>query len=677
MNVPDPRRCLRALPRIAATMLVLALAPVVGTTSGAVHAESWLDRDDRGVRVTADADGAEDEQRVALVIGNGRYATSPLANPVNDAKSIAAVLRKLDFEVVLATNADQEDMENAIRAFGKKLKKGGVGLFYYAGHGVQVENTNYLIPIAADRQIKAKNDVRYKAVELGRVLDEFASARNRLNIVILDACRNNPFRSLWRSTASDGLAPTPAPHGTLVAYATSPGSVAADGDGKNGLYTTHLLKTLAEPGLELHEVFLDVMKDVGRATSGDQRPSFDTSVTGEFYFRRGVVSAPGMQLDDLSAQGRRRWTARLEDMKHQAAQARSYEAANNPPDLKVIAWQRFLDLYEQNNPHTKEDDTLRKEALARVKHWQGKASSWEDPNFDIEDLLDASRQRREQGVERMEVAFSDGRKTEARDLPAAVKASMWQRFIDTFSNDILGTDVDDVMRRKAAERVAHWNTTDDGERVTALDRQQIVQLELRHWEERDKEMGEVFAEAKSHEGRGLPSSVKAGIWQQFLDAYSTDNPHSRKDDEWRKKATRQVAHWKAQKDTKRPVIVVGTETDLNDPGEAGRAILQRYQEAYSGRDFGRLEGVWAMNPQQRDSMKDLFECANEVDLQVAEVGVETTPGMVYVHFDQRLRFSGPSCLMRSGEQRSKMTATVIHQGGDRWMISSILPRRER
>ena len=130
-------------------------------------------------------------QRNALVIGNGEYNYSPLLNPVNDAQDIAKMLKKLQFNVVHLENASQRAMENAIRQFEKKLKNGGVGLFFFAGHGLQVSGKNYLVPIGAN--IQEETDVKYEAVDAGRVLDAMYNAGNELNIVILDACRNNPY----------------------------------------------------------------------------------------------------------------------------------------------------------------------------------------------------------------------------------------------------------------------------------------------------------------------------------------------------------------------------------------------------------------------------------------------------------------------------------------------------
>ena len=173
------------------------------------------------------------EQRVALVIGNAAYKTSPLSNPVNDAGDMAAKLTKLGFDVTLKTNAGQREMNRAITEFGERLKPGGVALFYYAGHGIQAKGRNYLIPVDAD--IKSASSIFSEAVDVDQLLEQLAPAR--VSMVLLDACRNNPFERSFRGSAG-GLAQIDAPKGTFIAYATSPGKVAADGEGRNGLYTS-------------------------------------------------------------------------------------------------------------------------------------------------------------------------------------------------------------------------------------------------------------------------------------------------------------------------------------------------------------------------------------------------------------------------------------------------------
>ena len=226
------------------------------------------------------------EKRVALVIGNGAYPNvGELPNPPNDAKLISETLRALDFDVIERVNAGQKDMKRAIKLFGEKLEAAGknaVGLFYFAGHGVQVRGVNYLIPVNVD--IEDEGDVDIEAVSATAIQDQMRYAGNRLNLIVMDACRNNPFKRSFRS-ASRGLARMDATKGTLIAYATSPGDVAADGSGENSPYTEALSKALLTPGLTVERVFKEVRNSVVSVTNNRQVPWEASSLTGgDFYF---------------------------------------------------------------------------------------------------------------------------------------------------------------------------------------------------------------------------------------------------------------------------------------------------------------------------------------------------------------------------------------------------------
>ena len=226
---------------------------------------------------------AGEDTRTALIIGNSHYKVGVLKNPLHDAQDIADALRQQGFAVTLKLDGTQEQMESAISEFGRKLYQGGVGLFYYAGHGVQVDGENYLVPVEA--RIESESDVRYKSVNVGQILGKMGEARNGLNIVILDACRDNPFSRGFRSS-SRGLAvvSSATAKGTLIAYATSPGKVASDGDTRNGLYTKHLLKNIQTPGLPVEQVFKRVLQGVEQETNGKQSPWTSSSFSGDFYF---------------------------------------------------------------------------------------------------------------------------------------------------------------------------------------------------------------------------------------------------------------------------------------------------------------------------------------------------------------------------------------------------------
>jgi hypothetical protein len=199
-----------------------------------------------------------------------------------------ATLQDLGFDVTSGVNINQREMKRLIREFGKRLKGGGAGLFYYAGHGVQMAGRNYLIPVEADIQTEA--DLEDAGVDLALVLNYMDDAQNGLNFVILDACRNNPFSRGFRS-ASGGLAQVDAPTGTLIAYATAPGRVAADGTGKNGLYTSALLKAMRVPGLSATEMFMRVRAEVMGRTGNKQVPWEASSLVGSFYFMPPKIEA--------------------------------------------------------------------------------------------------------------------------------------------------------------------------------------------------------------------------------------------------------------------------------------------------------------------------------------------------------------------------------------------------
>ena len=236
--------------------------------------------DDRGLAVVEK--NRDSSKRVALVIGNSSYKSSPLKNPANDARTMARTLRKLGFDVDEKTDLNYFQFNEAVENFGNRLKTGGVGLFYYAGHGLQVQGNNYLVPV--DTKMNSENEVRYKAIDAGLILAKMEMAKSDINIVVLDACRDNPFTRSFRST-SRGLANMEAPNGTIIAYATAPGKTASDGEGgDNGLYTAELVRVLETPGLKVEDVFKRVLKSVREKSGNAQVPWLSTSFEGDFYF---------------------------------------------------------------------------------------------------------------------------------------------------------------------------------------------------------------------------------------------------------------------------------------------------------------------------------------------------------------------------------------------------------
>lgn len=219
--------------------------------------------------------------RYALVIGNGSYASKPLLNPTRGANAVSASLRRLGFKVIQKNNVGLRQMEQAMDQFYASLSKRSVGLFYYAGHCMQVDGQNYLVP--TDASIRSESDTKYGCMDAGRILGKMEDAENAISIVILDACRNNPFAGQYRS-ATRGLARMDAPTGSIVAYSTAPGKVAADGKGQNGVCTKHLLRHMATPGLDINDIFIRTRMGVIQETGGQQVPWESSSLTGYFYF---------------------------------------------------------------------------------------------------------------------------------------------------------------------------------------------------------------------------------------------------------------------------------------------------------------------------------------------------------------------------------------------------------
>ncbi len=267
------------------TAMVRWLAVLVFAVGcGTAAAQDATNQDDgRGADHADGVVGWDDGVRVALVIGNGAYrAIGPLANPTNDAAAVADALRETGFQVVQATDVDYEGMRQALREFNALLTPGATALFYYAGHGIQYQGINYLLPVGAELTREA--DLIFEGFDANTVLSLMADAGSRLNIVILDACRNNPFvtgsRNVQRGLAEMSVAGAE----TVIAYATAPGQVAADGVGAHSPYTAALLQHLGEPGLEIGRLFREVRRTVRESTGDQQIPWVSSTLEGEFYF---------------------------------------------------------------------------------------------------------------------------------------------------------------------------------------------------------------------------------------------------------------------------------------------------------------------------------------------------------------------------------------------------------
>ncbi len=253
--------------------------------------------------------------RVALVIGNAAYpGTMALKNPANDAVAMSAALKALGFTVIEAKDASRAQMEDAIqKMFGSLKGRQGIGMLYYAGHGLQVDWKNYMVPI--DAKMQTAKDVPAQTVDVGDVVDALKAAGSRMNIIVLDACRDNPFAE----KGAKGLAPVDAPPGTFMAYATAPGNVAEDGSGENGLYTKHLLAELQKP-VSIENVFKRVRFAVRKDSAGRQIPWESTSLEDDFSFAANKSVAKvsmGAQRDADFAEQKAEWD-RIKDSKNAA-----------------------------------------------------------------------------------------------------------------------------------------------------------------------------------------------------------------------------------------------------------------------------------------------------------------------------------------------------------------------
>ncbi len=261
---------------------------------------------------------APDPSRLALVIGNGDYPSSPLGNPVNDAKAMARLLANAGFTVDSLLNAKRQEMAAAIERFGLAAKRPDIRqvVFYYAGHGAQLEWRNYLLPV--DAVVEKQEHMKQRCVDLGLLLGQLSAARDKTHIVILDACRNNPFGSAYQPEQR-GLSQFDAPVGSLLAYATSPGNVASDGEGENGLYTENLVRELSRRDTRLEDALKRVRLNVRLASQGNQIPWETTSLEGDvFLFGNGQKKLTEAELEqqlenDVATWARIKSSRKLED----------------------------------------------------------------------------------------------------------------------------------------------------------------------------------------------------------------------------------------------------------------------------------------------------------------------------------------------------------------------------
>ena len=237
---------------------------------------------------------AANAARVALVVGNAAYADSPLKNPVNDARAMKGKLASLGFDVTAVENLKRRDIGRTISGFASRIRPGDEVVVFYAGHGLQVKGINYLPAVDAD--IQTEEDVALNSLNLNTLLDRLDEAKAGVKLLFLDACRNNPYARSFRSNARGLARMQDAPGGTLMHFATRPGSVAADGSGSNGLYTTELLRHIDQPGTPVEQMLKRVAAAVERESKGQQEPWAEGSLKGDFYFKPG----PGTQVASVA-----------------------------------------------------------------------------------------------------------------------------------------------------------------------------------------------------------------------------------------------------------------------------------------------------------------------------------------------------------------------------------------
>ncbi len=332
---------------------------------------------------------AAQDKRVALVIGNWEYAgNAGLKNPINDAKLVAASLRALQFTVTapgsddgVYRNLDQNALRKTFIDFGQAAKSADVVFVYYSGHGMRgPDGKNYLIPVKSN--IEKDEYIRLYAVSLDELLNEMGTDKKQLRVVVLDACRNNPFGDKHKGEGTKGLARPPQLAGTLIAFATGEGQIALDGQDNNSPYAAALARHLTQP-LDIKEMFDQVAEDVFNATKERQRPMKVDDVLGKHYLAGqpiqpvqiaslkpepvSVTPQPsqngGISLEDLAKEEatRQQWAQWQTRMKTDYDKTAAFAGS---ADLQVKAWDRFLTAWAQDNPMSREDETLRAQAKA-------------------------------------------------------------------------------------------------------------------------------------------------------------------------------------------------------------------------------------------------------------------------------------------------------------------------
>ncbi len=396
--------------------------------------------------------------RRALVIGNSSYAFGPLKNPANDARAIAEELKRTGFEVAAATDLNREQMMDAIRAYGEDLARSkAVGVFYFAGHGVQFAWRNYLLP--TDARVSRMEELQASGVDVNSVIESIARAANPMNVIILDACRENPFGRDFR-VEQKGLSQLDAPPGTLLAFATSPGNVASDGDGANGLYTENLLREIKVPEAKIEDVFKRVRLAVRRRSRGQQIPWESTSLEEDFYF------LPPKELKKLAEEELER------EFREQQAAWEKVQAAERQRQAKAererlrkeeAARQEQAKLAEQRRREEAERERMKQEELAL----QQKLRAAEQQRADAErarllkeeaalqQRLKAAELKRLQDAERERQAKEDTARIERQKAASATLPveDYLRQYPSGYFSELAQLQLDRVLEREGEKKI--------------------------------------------------------------------------------------------------------------------------------------------------------------------------------------------------------------------------------
>ncbi len=416
--------------------------------------------------------------KVALVIGNSNYNNSPLTNPVNDARAIGTALRNSGFDVTTKVDVPRGELAAAVQAYTQALaSRQAVGVFYFAGHGLQLAWRNYMVPV--DANLNAVADIQKQCVELADLVGGIAKANNPLNIVILDACRDNPFGNL---TGADqkGLSQTDAPPSTLLAYATAPGNVASDGTGVNGLYTEHLLKEIAVPEAKVEDVFKRVRLQVRRRTNGQQIPWESTSLEEDFFFvpPRALAVQAELELERLrkeqeAAREKQRLAEeaerqrKLEEARKQAQIAADKAERQRKEELAALEQKRLADeaerkrqqelaLKEAQRAAVESERKLREEEVRREAQRAGE----EADRIYREQLARQEQQRIAEEAERkrkMDEALREARRAEEEaERRRKEEVARLEAERKRSQSPVVAVDPKALAERQYQEEFAHW-----------------------------------------------------------------------------------------------------------------------------------------------------------------------------------------------------------------------------